>query len=188
MSLTKNELKYYSSLLLKKYRDEENRFIVEGRKIVEDGLNSNFNLEHLFLTNEFAEANRSFFSELNSQKINLSILNNQDFKKISDTKSPQGIAAVFDKTNSNQDDLFNGEMIVCLDNISDPGNVGTIVRNCDWFGVKEILLSEDCADVYNPKTIRASMGSIFHLSILENWNLKLYFSKIEIRWYVMFMY
>ena len=86
----------------------------------------------------------------------------------------------FIKVDFDNEDLNTEEMIVCLDNISDPGNVGAIIRNCDWFGIKEIILSDGCADIYNPKSLRASMGSIFHLRILENRNLKLYFSKIKI--------
>ena len=62
-------------------------------------------------------------------------------------------------------------MIVCLENISDPGNVGTIIRNCDWFGIKDIILSNTCADVYNPKTIRSSVGSLFHANIFFSSNL-----------------
>jgi RNA methyltransferase, TrmH family len=68
-------------------------------------------------------------------------------------------------------DAIKGKLIAALDGINDPGNVGTIIRNADWFGVKEILLSNDCADVYNPKTIRASAGSIFHLSMMIEDNL-----------------
>ncbi len=172
MNSTKNELKYYSSLLIKKFRDEESKFIVEGKKIVEEGINSNFKLEKLFVTNEFEKENSAFLNKFTSKHIQYSILKNQDFKKVSDTRTPQGIAAVFHKPILSQEENYSEKLIVFLDNISDPGNVGTIIRNCDWFGVKEIVLSKECADIYNPKTIRASMGSIFHLRIFENNNLR----------------
>ncbi len=168
MNITKNELKYYFSLLLKKCRDEENKFIVEGKKIVEEGLKSNFELDRLFVTNEFIEENSPYLDKLISNQIPFTTLKNQDFKKLVDTKTPQGIAAVFYKQKFNQKENFSGNIIVCLDNISDPGNVGTIIRNCDWFGIKEIILSEGCADIFNPKTIRASMGSIFHVKVFED--------------------
>ncbi len=111
------------------------------------------------------------------------ILNNQEFKKLSDTKTPQGIAAVFHKLKLNQDENYLENFIVCLDNISDPGNVGTIIRNCDWFGVKEILLSEGCADISNPKTIRASMGSAFHVKFFENRILQSTLQKLKSKGY-----
>ncbi len=179
MSITKNELKYYSSLLLKKNRDEDNKFIVEGKKIVEEGLKSDFQLERLFVTNGFAEEESFYIKDLISNKIKYDTLKNQDFKKLVETKTPQGIAAVFHKPKLNQEGNYSEDLIVCLDNISDPGNVGTIIRNCDWFGVREIILSEGCADVFNPKTIRASMGSIFHVRLHESKNLKTTLQKLK---------
>ena len=179
MSITKNELKYYSSLLLKKFRDEENKFIVEGKKVVEEGLKSDFELERLFVTNKFQEENPSYLNKLILNQIQFTELKNQDFNKLIDTKSPQGIVAVFNKPKLNSKENNSENLIICLDNISDPGNVGSIIRNCDWFGIKEIILSEKCADVFNPKTIRASMGSIFHLNFYENKKLKSTLQKLK---------
>lgn len=166
--ITRNELKYYSSLSQKKFRESESKFIVEGIKNVNEGLNSHFDCEIVLTSFEFAELNKKFLSEINKKNIRIEVLRSQDFIRISETKSPQGIAAVFryaklkfypDKSESN--------VLVYLDNISDPGNLGTIIRTCDWFGINEILISKFSVDYLNPKAIRASMGSIFHLYIFE---------------------
>ena len=186
MTITKNELNYYASLLIKKDRDNERKFIVEGQKIFEEGIKSNLKPEHVFLINEIAESNKKFLDQIISKKIKFSILSNKEFKKITDTKNPQGIASIFLKPDEYQIESLNGDLIVCLDNVSDPGNVGTIIRNCDWFGVKEIILSEGSADVYNPKTIRASMGSIFHCSFLEGKDLKSILPKLKMNGYTIF--
>jgi RNA methyltransferase, TrmH family len=164
--LTHNELKYYSSLLQKKYRSAERKFIVEGRKIVEDGLGSNFKCEIIFVTNKFKDDNEDFCLNLKSSH-RLEIIKNSELFRLTDTRTPQGIAAVFEHPVSKQK-VSENRVIVLLEEISDPGNLGTIIRTCDWFGIKKIYLSEKCAEIYNPKTIRASMGSIFHVEVVED--------------------
>lgn len=167
--LSKNKLKYYSSLLTKKYRVKENKFIVEGKKILQEAIKSIYLCEIIIITNEFAENEKSYLENI-PQNIRIEIVKNSEFQKLKDTVSPQGIVAVFSKITDEKKDIqkIEDRFLICLDNISDPGNLGTILRNCDWFGFKDVLLSENCAELFNPKTIRASMGSIFHLNILEN--------------------
>ncbi|MHB1688146.1 MAG: TrmH family RNA methyltransferase [Ignavibacteriaceae bacterium] len=179
--ISKNDLKYYSSLLNKKFRQEENKFIVEGEKIVNEGLDSNFTCEVIFLSKSFAEENGDFVTRLKKEKQNFEIIKEKEFEKLSDTISPQGIAAIFHKPKKKKD--FEDDLVIALENISDPGNVGTIIRNCDWFGIKEIILGENCAEVYNPKTIRASMGSIFHLNINENVKIVSYLNLVKTQGY-----
>lgn len=170
--LTNSELKYFSSLLLKKNRQTEKKFIVEGTKLVEEGIKSDFICEIIFTTNHFAENNPSLISSLVKKKIRLEILKAEQFKKLADTDSPQGIAAIFRFSTSriSLNKLFDENMIIYLDNISDPGNLGTILRTADWFGVKNVLLSPGCVEIYNPKVLRASMGSVFHLNLIERFN------------------
>ena len=175
--ITKNELKYFSALLKKKIREKEKKFVVEGEKIVEEGLKSSFKCERIIVTHEFYEKKQDYLNENISNKNLLGVIKNQEFNKISDTVNSQGIAAFFQIPKKNYDiEEIKTNIAVCLDNISDPGNVGTIFRNCDWFGINEIFLTEGCAEVYNPKTIRASMGSIFHLNIFDNINLSSIFN------------
>jgi RNA methyltransferase, TrmH family len=173
--ITKRELQYYSSLLSKKYRQAENKFIVEGKKSVLEGLNSSYKCEIVFVTNKFNEDDENAITEINRKKKRIETLKQKDFQKISDTETPQGIAAVFVKPKlvPSKTIFTDDKIIVMLDNISDPGNLGTIIRNCDWFGVKNIFLSENIVDYTNPKVIRASMGSVFHLNLFEDVKLNL---------------
>jgi RNA methyltransferase, TrmH family len=164
--ISKNELKYMSGLLKKKFRENEQKFIAEGEKIVEEGLKSNYKCEKIIITNEFLEKKQDYLKNLPINKNLIETVKNQDFKKLSNTVNFQGIAALFciPPNKSNIEEIgFN--KIICLNELSDPGNVGTIIRNCDWFGLNEIILTRGCAEIYNPKTIRASMGSVFHVNI-----------------------
>ena len=167
--ISKNQLQYYSSLLTKKYRKIENKFIVEGKKSVLEGLNSNYKCEAVFITDKFTKGNNDVVSLIETLNHKIILLYEKEFRKISNTKTPQGISAVFIKPllEFSIDHFTDDKIIVMLDNISDPGNLGTIIRNCNWFGIRNILLSENIVDYTNPKVIRSSMGSIFHLNIFE---------------------
>lgn len=165
--LTKNQIKYYSSLLNKKFRHQEKKFLVEGIKLISEALDSGYSCEIIIVLKESAVEIQNRIKLLNRKKINTEIVKTADFEKLCDTKNPQGIIGVFHFRLQSPLDFKQEKLIVALENISDPGNVGTILRNCDWFGVKNVLLSPDCAEVYNPKVIRASAGSVFHLNIFE---------------------
>lgn len=168
--ILKKELQYYSSLLTKKHRRAENKFIVEGKKSVLEGTHSKYECEIIFATNKFSEDNNDMIVEMTKKKKKIEIIKQKDFQKLSDTETPPGIAAVFIKPELefSIDIISDDEIIVMLDNISDPGNLGTILRNCDWFGVKNIFLSENIVDYSNPKVLRSSMGSVFHINLFEN--------------------
>lgn len=168
--ITKNALKYYASLNQKKFRRQERKFLAEGDKIVSDGIIAKYSCEIVIMTNDFSERNDDLIKFFRQRHIRIEVIKNQEFEKISDTQSPQGIAAVFEFKEKifdiNQSSKAN--LLVYLDNISDPGNVGTILRTCDWFGVRNVLISSNSAEHLNPKVIRSSMGSIFHINIFEN--------------------
>lgn len=165
--ISKNELKFFSSLLHKKYRLKENKFLAEGEKIVLEGLKSNLSCDVIITTPSFADHNEQLISSLVSNKIRIEIASALDFKRISDTETPQGIIGVFQTKHwSILNEKFNNENILLyLENISEPGNLGTLLRTADWFGVKSVLISKNSVELFNPKVIRASMGSIFHLKI-----------------------
>jgi TrmH family RNA methyltransferase len=167
--ITKNQLKYYSSLLQKKNRIKEKKFLVEGLKNIEEGLNSNYDCEVIFATNKFIGENEDFLKRFKNKSDKIVLIKQKELQKISDSQTPQGVAAVFIKP-SNLQELKNSdeELIVYLDEVADPGNLGTIIRNCDWFGIQKILLSEKCVEYTNPKVVRSSAGSVFHLDIYEN--------------------
>lgn len=168
--LSKNGVKYYSTLLLKKYRDRERKFIVEGKRLVEEALNSSFECEVVVVTENFVSSNHDLVSEIQKAHT-LEIVKEVDFNRMTDTQNPQGILAVLKKTNLKFIFEPNSNFILALENISDPGNLGTIFRNADWFGIGQIILSNDSAEVYNPKVLRASMGSVFHVEFSDGLDL-----------------
>lgn len=154
MALSKNQLKLITSLRQKKYRKVHNLFIAEGTKIVDDFLDSNCELEHLFCVDEAKYTHIA----------NKTIINNNDLEKISTLKSPNKVLALFKIPNEKP--LNKTGLIVALDQINDPGNLGTIIRLCDWFGVSQIICSLGTVDCYNPKVVQATMGSLTRVSII----------------------
>lgn len=164
--LSKNAVKYYSNLLHKKYRDKERKFFVEGKRLVEEAIQSKFKCEVIAATEAFTDDNYEFISKV-SKNHSVEVVKAIELKKMTDTQSPQGIVAVFSKGEPDYNFAPKTNLILALENISDPGNVGTIFRNADWFGVKQIILSDECAEVFNPKVLRASMGSVFHVDFYD---------------------
>jgi TrmH family RNA methyltransferase len=166
--ISKNKLKYYSSLARKKDRDIQKKFIAEGLKTIEEGLGSSYSCEVVLVTAEYENTYGEFPRKYN---VPIETVEEKDFSKLTDTVSPQGIAAVFNYPKAKDVNKIKSGLIVCLENIADPGNLGTIIRNCDWFGVTDIVLSKNCADPFSPKTVRSSMGSIFHVNIYDETEL-----------------
>ena len=150
--ITKNQIKLIRSLRIKKNRIKHNLFIAEGDKIIEELLNSNLKPYHLFSTED-----KYSFSE------NYSIIKNQELKQISNLKTPNKVLGLFKIPVS--EDIDFSKNVVALEEINDPGNLGTIIRLCDWFGIKDLLCTTNSVDCFNPKTIQASMGSISRVNI-----------------------
>ncbi|WP_284652822.1 TrmH family RNA methyltransferase [Flavobacterium terrisoli] len=152
--VSKNQIKLITSLQHKKYRNEHQLFIAEGVKVIQELLLSNIVLEHLFVT-------EAIFESVNaSQKTEIKPA---DMKRISTLTSPSSCLAIFKIPAAGQ--IEDKGLIVALDDIRDPGNLGTIIRLCDWFGVKQLVCSNETVDVYNPKVIQATMGSITRVKI-----------------------
>ncbi len=165
--ITQKEIKYYSSLLQKKYRQQERKFIVEGDKLLKEGIESGFVPEVILTTTLFFEEQKDYFNSL--KDFRLEKIKAADLNKLTETKTPQPVVAVFPFIGNHfSSKRISSGFIVYLDNISDPGNAGTILRNCDWFGVKQVLMSEGSVELYNSKVVRSTMGSVFHLEIYEN--------------------
>ena len=152
MSLSKNHLKLITSLSQKKYRHKYKLFVVEGVKVVQEFLNSSYELEILFST-------ESSFSYLDS----FIEVSEQELKKISSLKTPNKVIALF-KIPVQKNTSSSG-LIVALDAINDPGNLGTIIRLCDWFGIDQLLCSKETVDCYNTKVVQSSMGSLTRVAI-----------------------
>jgi RNA methyltransferase, TrmH family len=175
--LSKNEIKKIKSLHQKKYRDVENKFFIEGIHLIEEALKSEFRLELVLFTSEFEETNNKFLSEILAKKIRIEKITNKEFDGICDTENSQGIFSVMDKFENTFENYLKRtkalkkQTLVALEEISDPGNLGTIIRTADWFGIDAILIGKNSVDLFNPKVIRATMGSIFHLPIFNEIDL-----------------
>ena len=152
--VSKNQIKLITSLQHKKFRNELQLFIAEGVKVIQELLVSNFELEHLYITDAIFEKVPV------SQK---SLIKEQDMKRISALSSPSSCLAIFKIPTETK--IVDSGLVVALDDIRDPGNLGTIIRLCDWFGVKQLLCSHETVDVYNPKVIQATMGSITRVNV-----------------------
>ncbi len=161
MKLSKNQIKYYSSLNVKKFRDAENKFIVEGEKGIIDLLDSDYKIEAVI--HDSGKEYKEIFRSAAQKNIEIYSASPKEIERIASTKSPQGILAIVEKKDS--DLKADATFILALEDIQDPGNVGTIIRNADWFGVENLIVSSESADIYNPKVVRSSMGSLFRTNI-----------------------
>lgn len=165
-SLSNSRIKYIKGLHRKKNRVKEGLFIIEGSKIVEECIEKNYRLETLLVSEDYLEGNEDRLDALKEIADEMICVDNKIYDYVSDTETPQGILAV-SKIISRDIDSFIREdgFYLILDGLQDPGNMGTIIRTADAFGVKGIFLSEGCVDVHNSKVVRATMGSIFRLPI-----------------------
>ncbi len=171
MLITSNEnanVKLYSKLTLsKKARDEHKKFTVEGGRILREAVLENAEIDIIFVTRAAFERDRLF---LDSVCDKILFVSESVAKKLSDTKCSQGVFAVINKPVSKDLSLqaLSGKYIV-LNNIQDPGNLGTILRTADAVGIDGVILTGNCCDLYNPKAVRSTMGSLFRLNIyIEN--------------------
>ena len=154
MSISKNQLKLITSLSQKKYRQKHNLFIAEGVKVVREILNSSFEVVQVFATDDFS-------TSVSDEKIVR--ISETDLKKISSLKTPNNVLGLFKIPEKKV--IYQNGLIVALDDINDPGNLGTIIRLCDWFGVSQIICSEKTVDCFNQKVVQASMGSLTRVNI-----------------------
>lgn len=160
--LSKNQQKYINALQQKKFRQEYGAFTVEGAKSVLELLNSSFELELLFVTDEFYKENKTI---LEKQPLTPEIVTQAELERVG-TFSSNNAALAVAKTKSNSELLVNAqEYALVLDDIRDPGNLGTIIRIADWYGIHKIICSNATVDVYNPKVISSTMGSFTRVSL-----------------------
>lgn len=171
--LSKNEIKYYSSLGKKKYREQEGKFLIEGYHLVEECLSSSYSIECVIYSETITpDKNDRLLVSFGTKNIPVHVINKNVFKKLSDTENSQGIiAAVLKKENPPESSFSKSDFVLALDRITDPGNLGTIIRTAYWFGAGGILIGKDSVDLYNPKVIRSTQGGLFRLNISINIDL-----------------
>lgn len=157
-AISKAKQKWIRSLQLKKNRDEEQVFVVEGEKMVLEGLSHSFH-ELIILVAENEHV--SLIPE--SITTNCYSISSNELAQLSTLKTPNKLIAVFKRRNQQTDSTKKG---IVLDGVQDPGNLGTILRIADWFGVSQIICSHETVDVYNPKVIQASMGAIYRINVV----------------------
>ena len=162
--ISKSTIKLIKSLALKKYRAKENLFLVEGDKNVEEVLNSVYLVEQLFATKNFIKENQKLV-----EKANVVVeVEQSEIKKASLLQNPQNSLSICQLPKQPVfPESLNENLSVFLDDIQDPGNLGTIIRICDWFNVEYLFCSRNTADVYNPKVIQASMGSFSRVKVIR---------------------
>jgi TrmH family RNA methyltransferase len=173
--LSHNQVKYINSLKIKKYRQLHNVFIVEGEKGVNELLKSSLKPVKLFALSEWLHKNSITLTE---QNIEWQEITEGELKKVSDLVTPNQVLAIAElpETDVTKANEFAG-MTLVLDGIRDPGNMGTIIRTADWFGIRTIICSNDSVDAFNPKVVQSTMGSFARVSIFYT-DLNDYFKNI----------
>ena len=179
-------IKHIKRLKEKKYRDEYGEFIVEGLKLINEAIQENADIRQIVVcdgcdNSEMIESHIKY----EMARLDFIYVPQNIFKMISDVENPQGVLAVIGNIKTNRDDNkeaeqisktsninLNEDIILALDDIQDPGNLGTILRTADSVGLKQILVSKGTADAYNPKVVRSTMGAIFRVNVIECENLK----------------
>ncbi|WP_228237205.1 TrmH family RNA methyltransferase [Allomuricauda sp. M10] len=152
--VTKNQIKLVVSLKQKKYRSQHGLFVVEGEKLIKELLREGLRPFKIFVASGH---HFSGFGEVDQ-------ISTADLKQMSSLKQPNGVLGVFYMPEVHQNEI--SDWVVVLDAVRDPGNLGTIIRLCDWFGIKQLICSEDTVDCFNPKVLQATMGSIARVNIV----------------------
>ncbi|MFD0940767.1 TrmH family RNA methyltransferase [Pedobacter boryungensis] len=174
--LSKSQISFIKSLHQKKYRKESGIFIIEGIKSITEFINSNYQLHSIYYTPTHLPS-----LPKNTANIKLFEVNNGELEKISTLQTPQGILALVHipvKQKLDVKSLKNSFSLV-LDDVQDPGNFGTIIRTADWFGIKNVICSENTVEAYNPKTVQSTMGSLCRVNIIYT-NLISLFEEVKV--------
>lgn len=158
--LSKNEVKYIQSLYHKKTREAEGVFVVEGPKMIEELLQSDYRIRKLYAVDEWMKP-----SNVDAE---ITIVDEGELQRISGLQTANQVLAVVEQKQMTGEPVLKGQLSLVLDNIQDPGNLGTIIRIADWFGVKQIIASENTVELYNPKVIQSTMGSFVRVTMWYN--------------------
>jgi TrmH family RNA methyltransferase len=162
--LVKSQAKYIQSLSQKKFRDEENAFVAEGPKIINELLAAaNVEMLNLYALKNWVDNNTELIKSFNAAQI--TEVRESELERISFLQTPNQMLAIFKKPFFGKPS-FDNKISILLDGIQDPGNIGTIIRTADWFGIENIICSKESADIFNPKTVQSTMGSISRVQVI----------------------
>ncbi len=177
-------IKHIIKLKDKKYRKEYNQFIIEGVKIVKEAINENAKIENIIVSKNALDSELvKKYLEEDLKNIDYIEVPENIFKLISDVEKPQGVLAIVNKENKKQNVDYSNSIMLALDDIQDPGNLGTIIRTADSIALSQILISKGTVDPYSLKVIRSTMGAIFRINILECENLSKTLEEIKKKGY-----
>ena len=154
--ITKNTIKQIASLRQQKFRKELGLFVVEGRKMTEELLHSDFETVGLYATEAFLAENPSFSDA--------EVVSEMQMEQMSGQDTPPGILAVV-RIPQQAEIKATSRLVLALDGIANPGNMGTLIRTAEWFGIHDVVCSLDCVELWNPKTVQATMGSLFRIKV-----------------------
>ena len=171
--ISKSEIKKIRILNTKKGRDLHNLILIEGKRLISQIISSKFNINKVWTTEDFYNKNPKLIKFLSGVEVEL--ISSQDLKIITATQNPSGIIGIMEPPRGSIDKM--DKRILILDNIADPGNLGTILRTANWFGINNVVLSEECVDPYNSKVVRSAMGSHFSMNIVKT-NIVEYISRL----------
>lgn len=167
-------VKELKSLKTKRTRDEKGLFFIEGIRFMEEALKENAEIDKIFISDKLGDINggSEILKRVNDESYTIYSLPDKLFKEVSDTESPQGILATIRFRKMSTDEIqADGRFYIILDSLQDPGNMGTIIRTADAAGVSGIIISKGCVDIYNPKVLRSTMGSVFHIPLYHSEDL-----------------
>ena len=163
-SKNNNLFKEIKKLKEKKHRIKSNKYLIEGLRFVEEAIKSKVSIDSIIFTESFKEKNPDLFLKFN-ENIKLIQINEALLKQLCSTENPQGIVGVINMQNK---ELKSGELVILVDKVQDPGNMGTIIRTAHAAGAAGIVMTKGTVDIYNDKTLRSTMGSIFYIPIVED--------------------
>lgn len=164
-------IKHIRKLKEKKYRDEYGEYIIEGIKLINEAIEEKQNVKTIIVCDNCNKEAINQNSMYEIAKLNCIYVDEKVFDSITEVKNPQGILAVVEKQNKEKQINYNEDIIVILDDLQDPGNLGTILRTVDSVGLTQIIVSKKSGDVYNSKVVRSTMGAIFRVNVIESENL-----------------
>lgn len=167
--ISKSQISYIKSLHLKKYRKEHQQFIIEGDKLTDEFLNSDFQVKEIYLLDSKREKYELLLSK-SAKKIEIITVRREEIEKMSQLSTAPDVMALVDIPMQTSEDTipaseFENNIVLMLDDVKDPGNLGTIIRIADWFGIKHVICSENCVELYNSKVIQSTMGSILRINV-----------------------
>jgi TrmH family RNA methyltransferase len=154
--LSKNELKYIQSLCQKKQRQAEGLFLAEGAKLVDELLHSDYRIRSIYAVEEWVQAHPA---------VQATVVTQPELERMSNLQTPNQVLAIAEQQSPASEPGLKDKLTILLDGIQDPGNLGTIIRIADWFGINQIVASNDTVELYNPKVIQSSMGSFLRVKL-----------------------